>query len=72
MTDKIILRQNLTVNCHSEYEEWHAVELPASPDAEAEASLASLELQGEVLVGLVLLLHQVTMDLVILLGIEIS
>ena len=62
----------LTINCHPQYEEWHAVKLPTPPDTEPEASLASLELQGEVLVGLVLLLHQVTMDLVILLGIEIS
>ena len=48
------------------------MKLTTSPDAEPEASLASLELQGEVLVGLVVLLHQVTMDLVILLGIEMS
>ena len=68
MTDKIILRQNLTVNCHPEYEEWHAVELPAPPDAEPEPSLASLELEGKVLVLLLLLLHQVTVDLVVLLG----
>ena len=68
MTDEIILRQNLTVNCHPEYEEWHAVELSPTPDAEAEASLAPLELEGEVLVWLVVLLHQVTVDLVVLLG----
>ena len=47
------------------------MELPASPDAEPEASLASLELQGEVLVLLLLLLHEVTVDLVVLLGIKI-
>ena len=44
------------------------MELSPTPDAEAEASLASLELQGEVLVWLVVLLHQVTVDLVVLLG----
>ena len=59
---------NLTVNCHPEYEEWHAVELPAPPDAEAEPSLAPLELEGKVLVLLVvLLLPQMTVDLVVLL-----
>ena len=48
------------------------MKLPTSPDAEPEASLASLELQGEVLVLLVVLLHQVTVDLVVLLGREMS
>ena len=44
------------------------MELSPTPDAEAEASLAPLELEGEVLVWLVVLLHQVTVDLVVLLG----
>ena len=44
------------------------MELSAPPDAEAEPSLAPLELEGKVLVLLVvLLLPQVTVDLIVLL-----
>ena len=47
------------------------MELPAPPDAEAEPSLAPLELESKVLVLLVVfLLPQVTVDLVILLARE--
>jgi hypothetical protein len=46
-----LLTPELTVHCHSEYEERHAVKLAAAADTEAEAALPALQLHREELVA---------------------